>query len=207
MFDILIIAVLAVVGIAALFLAFGRVREVDVDESVLRTTTAKPKKKKQPKREEKLDAETEELIARELARKPTDMSTDSKRVEPTTLETVRKRHHTESQQGQAQTAPRELTAQEKQVERELGFKLVADQKRERKQKGAAAKKAAAPEAQAEQSASNEEEELVRKINNFFRNNNNSNAGKNRGGGQEQVKSGPKVSVHGEIANARTWGDV
>lgn len=206
MLDYLIPIAIAVVGIVVMMFIFQSINKAEVG-TVTVESTRKPRAKKaaRPSRkynEDVLDIETEQLIAREVARAPSGMVTDTKSVKPTTLDSIRNRRHAkeESQHTQSQS---KLSEKQKQAVKEQGFTFVE------KPKAAGKQQPQQKQHQREAEPVTSTEDLEKKLSLFFKSSGSRKLEKPKPRGEENaaepVNSRGTVTMKGDINGAKGWG--
>ncbi|KPI90714.1 hypothetical protein ABL78_0150 [Leptomonas seymouri] len=206
MLDYLIPIAIAVLGIVVIMFIFQSINKAELSTVPL-SSARKPRAKKShhPSRkysEDVLDITTEQLIAREVARAPSGMVTDTKTVAPTTLDSIRSRRNAKEESQHMQTTT-QLSERQKQAVKEQGFTVVE------KQKPAAKQQQQQQRQQREQQPVTSTEDLEKKLSLFFKSSGarKGKEGKLKGFDDSNVESArtrPTVTMKGDIGGAKGW---
>ncbi|TPP44748.1 hypothetical protein CGC20_14300 [Leishmania donovani] len=125
MLDYLIPIGMALAGIFVMMFIFQSISKSEVGgESIAPARKPRSKRSQRPSQkytEDVLDLATEQLIAREVARNPSGMITDSKRVAPQTLDNIRSRRQAREEGEHAQPHAK-ASERQKQSAKDQGFK-------------------------------------------------------------------------------------
>ncbi|KAK7200924.1 hypothetical protein NESM_000151300 [Novymonas esmeraldas] len=208
MLDYLIPIGMALVGIVVMMFIFQSISKSDVGGDSI-TVARKPRSKRSQRPSQKyqddvLDLATEQLIAREVARNPSGMITDSKSVSPQTLDSIRSRRLVKEENEHAQ-GPVKVSERQRQQAKDQGFKLTEG-----------AKNAPAKQQQQQQEKKQREpegvtstEELDRKLSLFFKSNNSrkdkdSMKPKAADAQPEGGVNRGHVVVKGDMSKAKSW---
>lgn len=206
MLDYLIPIAIAVVGIVVMMFIFQSINKADVS-AVSVESGRKPRSKKasRPSRkysEDVLDIATEQLIAREVARAPSGMATDTKTVAPTTLDSIRNRRHAKEESQHTQTTAK-LSERQKQAVKDQGFTVVEKQKPAGKQQQQGQQKQ-----QREQEPAASTEDLEKKLSLFFKSSGSRKMKEVRPKADEKAgeatTSRATVTMKGDIGGAKGW---
>ncbi|KPA86621.1 putative mitochondrial hypothetical protein [Leptomonas pyrrhocoris] len=204
MLDYLIPIAIAVVGIVVMVYIFQSINKSEVS-AVSAESTRKPRAKKSQHpshkyREDVLDIATEQLIAREVARAPTGMVTDTKTVAPTTLDSIRSRRNAK-EESQHTVATAKLSERQKQVVKDQGFTVVEKQK-------PAAKHQQQQKQQREQEPTTSTEDLEKKLSLFFKSSGSRKARESKPKAEENssepASTRGTVTMKGNIGVAKGW---
>ncbi|ORC91959.1 uncharacterized protein TM35_000041730 [Trypanosoma theileri] len=200
MLDYFVAIAVALVGLLVVYFMFQSINRAEV----VAVAAVPPEERKSrarktvrtPRRNDtELDRETEDLIAREVARQTTSMRSDIRVAQPTLLENLRKEGN--SGRGKTQTHVSEHAAEKQMlIDKELGFQTVTNQPKARK----------APASNAAASVPfTQDEEMDRKLGLFFSNNRKDKKPLKFTLNDEQpTGNGAQVVVKKDISNARSW---
>jgi hypothetical protein len=206
MLDYLVPIAIAVVGIAVMVFIFQSISKADVS-TVTGGTSRKPRAKKasRPSRkynDDVLDIATEQLIAREVARAPSGMATDTKTVAPTTLDSIRNRRHAKEESQHTQ-ASAQLSERQKQAVKDKGFTVVEKQKPVPKNHHQQQQKQ-----QRDQEPPTSTEDLEKKLSLFFKSSGSRKLKESRSkaddGNGEPASNRGTVTMKGDIGGAKGW---
>ncbi|CAC9547328.1 protein of unknown function - conserved [Leishmania donovani] len=205
MLDYLIPIGMALAGIFVMMFIFQSISKSEVGgESIAPARKPRSKRSQRPSQkytEDVLDLATEQLIAREVARNPSGMITDSKRVAPQTLDNIRSRRQAREEGEHAQPHAK-ASERQKQSAKDQGFKVVESPKNMPRQQQQHEDK---QQRESEQVTSIEE--LDRKLSLFFKSSSSRKAKDVKPREEVQIDSGINrghVVVKGDLSKAKSW---
>ncbi|KAG5492376.1 hypothetical protein GH5_01295 [Leishmania sp. Ghana 2012 LV757] len=201
MLDYLIPIGMALAGIVIMMFIFQSISKSEVSGDSI-AAIRKPRSKRSHRPSQKymddvLDLATEQLIAREVARNPSGMITDSKTVVPQTLESIRSRRQ-EKEENHHTHAHVKVSERQKQSAKGQGFKVVESMKNVPKQQQK-------PPAESESATSIED--LDRKLSLFFKSNSSRKSKDVKLKEETPIDSGINrghVVVKGDFSKAKSW---
>ncbi|GET93015.1 hypothetical protein, conserved [Leishmania tarentolae] len=207
MLDYLIPIGMALAGIFIMMFIFQSVSKSEVS-CVSIPTTRKPrsKKAKRPSKrytDDVLDLATEQLIAREVARNPSGMITDSKKVVPQTLDDIRNRRQAK-EESQNTRSHAKTNERQRQSAKDQGFKVVESPKNIQRQQQHQQQE---EKQQREPEPVTSLEELDRKLSLFFKSSSSRKAKDLKPKEEVQIDSGINrghVVVKGDLSKAKSW---
>ncbi|CAJ1037240.1 hypothetical protein Q4I30_007715 [Leishmania utingensis] len=167
MLDYLIPIGMALAGVFIMMFIFQNISTSEIgSDSIVPARKPRSKRSQRPSQkytDDVLDLATEQLIAREVARNPSGMITDSKTVTPQTLDSIRGRRQAK-EEGQRTQTHAKVSDRQKQSAKGQGFKVVENLKSLPKQQHQQEK----PQFESESATSIED--LDRKLSLFFKTN-------------------------------------
>ncbi|KAG5467631.1 hypothetical protein CUR178_01276 [Leishmania enriettii] len=201
MLDYLIPIGMALAGIFIMMFIFQSISKSEVSgDSIAAIRKPRSKRSHRPSKkytDDVLDLATEQLIAREVARNPSGMITDSKTVVPQTLESIRSRRQ-EKEESHHILAHAKVSERQKQSAKGQGFKVVESMKNVPKQQQT-------PPAEPEPATSIED--LDRKLSLFFKSNSSRKSKDVKLKEEAPIDSGISrghVVVKGDFSKAKSW---
>ncbi|KAG5492910.1 hypothetical protein JKF63_01490 [Porcisia hertigi] len=205
MLDYLIPIGMALAGIFVMMFIFQSIDKSNVGGGLI-AAARKPRSKKSQRPSQKykddvLDLATEQLIAREVARGPSGMITDSKTVAPQTLDSIRSRRQ-DREENQHTLVHEKVSERQKRAAKDQGFKMVEAPKNTPKQQQQHQERQ-----QREPEAATSIEELDRKLSLFFKSNSSRKAKEVNIKEEAAIDAGVSrghVVVKGDISKARSW---
>ncbi|CAG9582850.1 conserved hypothetical protein [Leishmania major strain Friedlin] len=210
MLDYLIPIGMALAGIVVMMFIFQSISKSEVGgESIAPARKPRTKRSQRPSQkytDDVLDLATEQLIAREVARNPSGMITDSKRVAPETLDNIRSRR--QAREEVQHTQPHAKTSErQKQSAKDQGFKVVESPKNMPRQQQQQQQQQHEDKQQRESEQVTSIEELDRKLSLFFKSSSSRKAKDVKPKEEVQIDSGINrghVVVKGDLSKAKSW---
>ncbi|CBZ31044.1 conserved hypothetical protein [Leishmania mexicana MHOM/GT/2001/U1103] len=209
MLDYLIPIGMALAGIFVMMFIFQSISKSEVGgESIAPARKPRSKKSQRPSQkymDDVLDLATEQLIAREVARNPSGMITDSKSVAPQTLDNIRSRRQAREESQHIQPHAK-ASERQKQSAKDQGFRVVESPKNmPRQQQQQQQQHGDKQQRESEQVTSIEE--LDRKLSLFFKSSSSRKTKDVKPKEEVQIDNGINrghVVVKGDLSKAKSW---
>lgn len=208
MLDYLIPIGMALAGIFVMMFIFQSISKSEVGgESIAPARKPRSKKSQRPSQkymDDVLDLATEQLIAREVARNPSGMITDSKRVAPQTLDNIRSRRQAREESQHTQPHAK-ASERQKQSAKDQGFRVVESPKNMPRQQQQQQQHGDKQQRESEQVTSIEE--LDRKLSLFFKSSSSRKTKDVKPKEEVQIDNGINrghVVVKGDLSKAKSW---
>ncbi|KAG5467073.1 hypothetical protein LSCM1_01254 [Leishmania martiniquensis] len=209
MLDYLIPIGMALAGIFIMMFIFQSISKSEVGgDSIAPVRKPRSKRSQRPSQryvDDVLDLATEQLIAREVARSPSGMITDSKTVAPQTLDNIRNRRQAKEESHRT-NAHAKVSERQKQSAKEQGFKVVESQKSVLKQQEQQQQQQQEKQP-CESEAATTIEDLDRKLSLFFKSNSSRKFKELKVKEEAPLDSGVNrghVIVKGDFSKAKSW---